>query len=618
MKVGLFIPCYINAIYPNVGVASYRLLKSLGVDVDYPLDQTCCGQPMANAGFEDESMKLALRFDDLFREYDYIVGPSASCVAFVKENHPGILEKEGHVCQSAGKIYDICEFIHDVLKPSKIPARFPHKVSIHNSCHGVRELLISAPTELNIPYYNKLRDLLKHSKAAEKFLQDSKMAAWHNETLWMVRAKRDKMSKEVPEWEELRNKACELKLYSNSHLEELLLEFEKNATANGAIVHWAKDADEYCAIVYEILNEHNVHHFIKSKSMLAEECGLNPFLMERGIDVVESDLGERILQLMHLEPSHIVLPAIHIKREQVGELFEKEMGTEKGNFDPTYLTHAARKNLRHLFLNAEAAMTGANFAVASTGDIVVCTNEGNADMGTSYPKLNIAAFGMEKIVPDLDALGVFTRLLARSATGQPVTTYTSHYRRPREGGEYHIIIVDNGRSALLSKPDHIKTLNCIRCGACMNTCPVYRRSGGYSYTYFIPGPIGINLGMAHAPEKYFDNLSACSLCMSCSDVCPVKVDLAEQIYKWRQDLDGLGKANTGKKIMSGGMKFLMERPALFNAALWAAPVVNGLPRFMKYNDLDDWGKGRELPEFASESFNEMWKKNKVQGKEESK
>ena len=162
-----------------------------------------------------------------------------------------------------------------------------------------------------------------------------------------------------------------------------------------------------------------------------------------------------------------------------------------------------------------------------------------------------------------------------------MTTYTSHYRRPREGGEYHIIIVDNGRSALLSKPDHIKTLNCIRCGACMNTCPVYRRSGGYSYTYFIPGPIGINLGMAHAPEKYYDNLSACSLCMSCSDVCPVKVDLAEQIYKWRQDLDGLGKANTGKKIMSGGMKFLMERPALFNAALWAAPVVNGLPRFCR-------------------------------------
>ena len=451
----------------------------------------------------------------------------------------------------------------------------------------------------------------KHAKAAGKFLENPVMAAWHNETLWMVRAKRDKMSKEVPEWEDLREKACELKLYSNSHLEELLLEFEKNATANGAIVHWAKDADEYCAIVYEILNSHGVKRFVKSKSMLAEECGLNPFLIERGIDVVESDLGERILQLMHLPPSHIVLPAIHIKREQVGELFEKEMGTEKGNSDPTYLTHAARKNLREKFLHADVAMTGANFAVASTGEIVVCTNEGNADMGTSFPKVHIATMGMEKIVPNLEALGVFTRLLARSGTGQPITSYTSHYRRPPEGQEFHIIIVDNGRSDILAKPDHIRTLNCIRCGECMNTCPVYRRSGGYSYTYFIPGPIGINLGMLRNPEEYSDNVSACSLCLSCSNVCPVKIDLGEQIYRWRQDLDKIGKASKEKKVMSFGMKFLMERPGLFNTALKFAPVVNHLPRFMVYNGLNAWGKGRELPAFAKESFNDMWKNNKV-------
>lgn len=169
MKVGLFIPCYINAIYPKVGVASYKLLKNLGVDVDYPLDQTCCGQPMANAGFEGEARKLALRFDDLFKSYDYVVGPSASCVAFVKLNHPGILEKEGHKCQSAGKIYDLCEFVHDVLKPSSLNARFPHKVSIHNSCHGVRELNLSSPSERNIPYYNKLRDLLGLVKDIEVF-----------------------------------------------------------------------------------------------------------------------------------------------------------------------------------------------------------------------------------------------------------------------------------------------------------------------------------------------------------------------------------------------------------------------------------------------------------------
>lgn len=169
MKVGLFIPCYINAIYPQVDVASYKLLKSLGVDVDYPLDQTCCGQPMANAGFEGEASRLARRFDDLFKEYDYVVGPSASCVAFVKLNHPGILAKEGHRCESAGKVYDLCEFIHDVLKPRELKARFPHKVSIHNSCHGVRELFLSSPSEQNIPYYNKLRDLLGLVQGIEVF-----------------------------------------------------------------------------------------------------------------------------------------------------------------------------------------------------------------------------------------------------------------------------------------------------------------------------------------------------------------------------------------------------------------------------------------------------------------
>lgn len=451
----------------------------------------------------------------------------------------------------------------------------------------------------------------KHSKAAETFLKNRSLAAWHDETLWMVRTKRDKMSKAVPEWEHLRDMACAIKMYSNSHLDQLLVEFEKNAKANGAHVYWAKDAEEYCSIVARILEEHQVKHFIKSKSMLAEECGLNEYLEQKGVEVVESDLGERILQLMHKKPSHIVLPAIHVKKEEIGELFVKEMGTEPGNNDQTYLTHAARKNLRRKFIEAEAAMTGANFAVASTGECVVCTNEGNADMGTSQPKLQITAFGMEKIVPDRDALGVFTRLLARSGTGQPITTYTSHYRKPRTGGELHIIIVDNGRSRILGDPDHVKALNCLRCGACMNTCPVYRRSGGYAYTYFIPGPIGINLGMLKDPQQYYDNVSACSLCHSCQNVCPAKVDLADQIYCWRQKLHTLGVASPSKKLMSGGMQFLMERPSLFNMALHHASVANALPHWLVYNSLNDWGKEHEMPVFAKESFNEMWKKNKV-------
>ena len=300
--------------------------------------------------------------------------------------------------------------------------------------------------------------------------------------------------------------------------------------------------------------------------MLAEECGLNEYLEDKGIEVVESDLGERILQLMHKRPSHIVLPAIHIRKEEIGELFVKEMGTEPGNNDQTYLTHAARKNLRHKFIEAEAAMTGANFAVASTGECVVCTNEGMPDMGTSQPKLQIYGFRYGK---DCSRPGGTGSVHPFAGTfGYGTADYNLHFSlsQAEKGGELHIIIVDNGRSQILADKEHVKTLNCLRCGACMNTCPVYRRSGGYSYTYFIPGPIGINLGMLKAPLHYYDNVSACSLCHSCQNVCPAKVDLADQIYCWRQQLQRLGVASTPKHVMSEGMKFLMERPGLFD---WA-------------------------------------------------
>lgn len=459
----------------------------------------------------------------------------------------------------------------------------------------------------------------KHAIKAKEFLKNKKQAAWHDETLWMVRQKRDKMATDVPEWEELREAASRLKMYSNSHLEELLLQFEENATRNGAVVHWAKDAEEYCQIVADILKQHEVKHFVKSKSMLAEECGLNPYLEQQGIEVLETDLGERILQMLGRKPVHIVLPAIAVKKEEIGELFTREMeGCEPGNCDQTYLTHVARRNLRKNFLQAEAAMTGANFAVASTGECVVCTNEGNADMGTALctKKLQITAFGIEKIVPNREALGVFTRLLARSATGQPTTTYTSHYRSPRKGGELHIIIVDNGRSKLLADSAHRRVLNCLRCGACMNTCPVYRRSGGYSYSYFIPGPIGINLGMVHDSIKYKDNVSACSLCYSCQNVCPAKVDLADQIYLWRQKLQQMGAESKSKHLMSRGMELLFEHEGLYHTALRFAPLANHIPHFLVENALNPWGEEREMPHFAAHSFEELYKKenNRHEGK----
>lgn len=413
--------------------------------------------------------------------------------------------------------------------------------------------------------------------------------AWHDQALWALRAKRDHQAQSVPEWEELRETALKLKLYSNSHLEELLLQFEAAAQKNGAIVHWAADAKEYREIIHEILASHGVRNFVKSKSMLAEECELNPYLVSKGIDVVETDLGERIIQLRGEKPSHIVVPAIHIKKEEVGELFEREMGTEKGNSDPTYLTHAARRALREKFENADAAMTGGNFAVASTGEVVVCTNEGNADMGTSFAPLQIAAFGIDKIVPDREALGVFTRLLARSGTGQPITTYTSHYSKPKKGSEFHIVIVDNGRSQILANKEHYRLLNCLRCGACINTCPVYRRTGGYAYSYFIPGPIGVNLGSTRDAARYHKDLSACSLCHSCQDVCPVKMNLADQIYSLRQQHTS---ALSSKAMISGVLSWVFNHPTIYNIALGAAPLGTRIMRALHI----DWGRGRRMPQ----------------------
>ena len=436
----------------------------------------------------------------------------------------------------------------------------------------------------------------KHNTAAHRYLEDTAKVDWQDETLWLVRGKRDRLSKEIPEWEALRDAASAIKLYSNSHLPQLLAEFEAKATENGAIVHWAKDSAQYREIIGGILKDHRVRLLVKSKSMLSEECSLVPYLEKKGIEAVETDLGERIIQLMGLKPSHIVLPAVHIKREEVGRLFEKRMGTEPGNSDPTYLTYAARRNLREYFLHADAGMTGGNFAVASTGEVVVCTNEGNADMGTSAPKLQIAAFGIDKIVPDRESLGVLTRLLARTATGQPITTYTTHYSAPKPDGEFHIVIVDNGRSRILSDREHFRLLNCMRCGGCMNTCPVYRRSGGYSYSHFIPGPIGINLGIASDPEAHKGNLSACTLCHSCSMVCPAKVDLAEQIYSFRQKYH----SSLTKRLISDTMAFVMEKPARLDAAMKLGPL--GM-RSLKALGIK-WGRGREFPDIVPNNTKE--------------
>jgi L-lactate dehydrogenase complex protein LldF len=447
----------------------------------------------------------------------------------------------------------------------------------------------------------------KHPQNAKEFVADDERMHWHDKALWFVREKRDLASKSIPEWEQLREFANRIKSHTMANLDTYLLEFEKNANKKGITVHYAADAKEHNEIAYKLLEAKNVKKLVKSKSMLTEECHLNPFLEERGIEVIDTDLGERIVQLRNEPPSHIVLPAIHLKKMDVSDTFHEHLGTEKGNDDPTYLTRAARNSLREDFLTAEAGMTGVNFAIAETGGVVVCTNEGNADMGSSVPKLHIASMGIEKVIPRLKDLSVFTRLLARSATGQPITSYTSHFHGSIEGGEMHIIIVDNKRSEFLSSEKYKKALNCIRCGACMNTCPVYRRSGGHSYEYVIPGPIGSILGSVKEPKKHNTLPFACTLCGSCTNVCPVKIDLDSQLYERRQDLSDMNLIDSKKKMAMKVTAWLMTKPKLFDfAGKMARKIVPKLPDSLVYNKANAWGKQRDMPKMAEKSFKEMF------------
>ncbi|ANE51394.1 lactate utilization protein B [Flavisolibacter tropicus] len=454
---------------------------------------------------------------------------------------------------------------------------------------------------------HKIKD---HSNAAARFLKDEERATWHDETLWFVRSKRDKAAQQLPEWESLREMASGIKAHTLSHLDKYLLAFEAKAKANGVHVHWATDAEEHNRIVYSILAKHKAKNVVKSKSMLTEECGLNHHLESQGISVVDTDLGEYIVQLRKEQPSHIVLPAIHLKKEDVSNTFHECLQTEKNNFDPAYLTNSARIVLREKFLEADAAITGVNFAVAETGSIVICTNEGNADLGVHSAPLHIACMGIEKLIPKAKHLGIFLRLLARSATGQPITSYSSHFRRPRKGQEMHIVLVDNGRTQQLGRKDFKDSLKCIRCGACLNTCPVYRRSGGHSYHNSVAGPIGAILAPNLDMRKNADLPFASTLCGSCTNVCPVKINIHEQLWSWRQILMKEWYGSPAKKASMKAMAFVLSRPRMYKlSGKIGRKIMQWLPGLVN-NRLNPWHKNREMPQAPRQSFNEWYEKNK--------
>ena len=445
-----------------------------------------------------------------------------------------------------------------------------------------------------------------HATSATAFIANSEHVRWHDSAVWTARTKRDRAAHGLAEWETLREVASKLKLHTMSRLDEYLEQFEANATRLGAQVHWARDVAEHNQIVAGIVQRHSAKRVVKSKSMLTEECGLNPHLESLGIEVTDTDLGEWIVQLLGQHPSHIVTPAIHIRKEQVGQLFHERLGTMAGATDPQYLAESARQRLRAKFLAAEVGITGVNFAIAETGGFVVCTNEGNADLGVSLPKVHIACMGIEKLIPRAGDLGVFLRVLARSATGQPITTYSSHFHGPRPGGELHIVLLDNKRSELLGSGEFRRSLNCIRCGACFNTCPVYRRSGGHSYGVTVGGPIGSIINAAYEPQQHKSLPFACSLCGSCTDVCPVKIDIHQQLFISRRQLANFGLVPRGKRM---GLKLaaaVLYRPWLYRiAGKMARVALRVMPRWLVYRRANVWGRMRELPEAPRESFREM-------------
>jgi L-lactate dehydrogenase complex protein LldF len=449
---------------------------------------------------------------------------------------------------------------------------------------------------------------------AARFIADRTHEENFDTLMWALREARDRSASEVPEWEQLRDLASAIKEHTLSHLADYLEQFEASAKRNGVEVHWAHDAHEHNQIVTDILSRHGATRLIKSKSMLTEECDLRPYLENRGVTVTETDLGERIQQLDDEPPAHIVGPAWQKSPQDIARVFAKAYGSDPNNSDPVYLAHEMRVHTRVLIETGDAGMTGANFAVAETGAVVTATNEGNADLSGNIPRLRICSVGIEKIIPTNRDLAVFIRLLSRSAVGMPITQYTSHFLGPREGGEMHIILVDNGRAARLGMQKFWPSLKCIRCGACMNTCPVYRRSGGLSYGSTYMGPIGIIMMPTFDIRRFSELPFSSTLNGSCSNVCPVKIDIHEQIYAWRGVMDEKHQLKLAKKSAMVAAGEVLSHPELYRIATSATETaLKVLPRYLLYNELNAWGKHRETPAPAKQTFHQWYKENRLKG-----
>ena len=451
-----------------------------------------------------------------------------------------------------------------------------------------------------------------------------------------IRNKRARVTAEVPDWQDLRNTGESVKNYVLANLPELLEQFERNFTAAGGHVHWARNATEANQIALELIREQGVDEIIKIKSMATAETGLNEFLEENGINAIETDLAEEIVQLGHDRPSHILVPAIHRNRREIRDIFLREIEGINPDItdEPAELAEASRNRLRNKFLNTTVAVSGTNFGIAETGTLTIVESEGNGRMCLTLPDTLITFMGIEKILPTFQDYEAFLQLLPRSSTGERMNPYTSMWTgvTPGDGPQnMHVILIDNGRTAVLSDELGRQALRCIRCSACMNVCPVYERAGGHAYGSTYPGPIGAILSPQLSGIEAAENNSlpyASSLCGACYEVCPVKINFPEVLVHLRakdveskhavREFEGNKKApfsqmdgmmlGAKKLFTSGKMMSIAERglpmSRLISGRKHKITAVPGI--------IGGWTAYRDIPEPPKESFRNWWKKEKGQ------
>ncbi len=455
--------------------------------------------------------------------------------------------------------------------------------------------------------------------ATEQALADSQLQSMLCRLGETLGARNRQAFAQLPGADALRWEAKRIKDQALAQLDQLLDQLARQIEARGGHVHWAADGAEARQIILSILEQHGVRKVVKSKSMTTEEIHLNPALEDSGIQVVETDFGEYIIQLAGQRPSHLVAPAIHMTVEQIAQVLSRE-SPEPLPPEPETLTRFARQKLRQHFATAQAGISGANFAVAETGTVVIISNEGNARLTTTVPPLHIAVMGMEKVIPRLEHLPVFLKVLARAATGQKLSVYTSLItgpRRPEEldgPEEFHLVVLDNGRSRILGGPLR-ESLFCIRCGACLNACPVYRNVGGHAYGGVYAGPIGAVLTPLYDGLDVNHHLPhASSLCGACQAACPVRIAIPELLIRLREQLvERSERVPRRERAAYGLWAWMLRRPWAYRLATWLATRSLGRWRRSRWltrlpGKLHGWTAQRDFPAPAPERFRDWWQR----------